>query len=92
MEPPRRGDAADGVYTGVGRPICRADSRGQGLSVIFQETALKGAFVIDLEKMEDGRGFFARTWCADEFAAQGLNSRLVQCSLSFNRTKGTLRG
>ena len=60
--------------------------------MIFRETALKGAFLIDLEKMEDARGFFARTWCAEEFATQGLNSRLVQCSLSFNRTKGTLRG
>lgn len=60
--------------------------------MIFHETALKGAFLIDLEKKEDARGFFARTWCAEEFAAQGLNPRLVQCSLSFNRTKGTLRG
>lgn len=60
--------------------------------MIFQETALKGAFLIDLEIKEDVRGFFARTWCAEEFAAQGLDPRLVQCSLSFNRTKGTLRG
>lgn len=60
--------------------------------MIFIETTLKGAFIIELEKVEDERGFFARTWCQQEFAARGLNPRLVQCSLSFNRKRGTLRG
>lgn len=60
--------------------------------MIFQETSLKGAFLIEPERKEDERGFFARTWCADEFAAHGLNPRLVQCSISFNKNKGTLRG
>jgi len=60
--------------------------------VIFTETTLKGAFLIEPERLEDERGFFARTWCQREFAAQQLNSQLLQCSISFNRRKGTLRG
>jgi dTDP-4-dehydrorhamnose 3,5-epimerase len=58
----------------------------------FVETAIPGAFVVEPERHEDERGSFARTWCAREFAARGLNPRLVQCSASFNRRKGTLRG
>jgi len=60
--------------------------------MIFTELALKGAFVIVPEKLEDERGFFARTWCQQEFALYALNPRLVQCNISFNRRKGTLRG
>jgi dTDP-4-dehydrorhamnose 3,5-epimerase len=60
--------------------------------VIFTETKLQGAFVIEAERFEDERGFFARTWCQREFEAHGLNPRLVQCSISFNKKKGTLRG
>ncbi|MCG2722930.1 MAG: dTDP-4-dehydrorhamnose 3,5-epimerase [Thermodesulfovibrionales bacterium] len=60
--------------------------------MIFQETHLKGAFVIELEKIEDNRGFFARAWCKREFEVHGLNSRLVQCNLSFNKDQGTIRG
>jgi dTDP-4-dehydrorhamnose 3,5-epimerase len=60
--------------------------------VIFTETKLLGAFVIEAERFEDERGFFARTWCQREFKAHGLNPRLVQCSISFNKKKGTLRG
>lgn len=48
--------------------------------------------MIDLERLEDERGFFARTFCIDEFQAHGLNARLMQCSISFNRLRGTLRG
>lgn len=48
--------------------------------------------MIDLERQADDRGFFARTWCRREFEDHGLNSRLVQCSLSFNKRRGTLRG
>lgn len=58
----------------------------------FRETALRGALIIELERKEDHRGFFARTWCAEEFAAHGLNPKLVQCSISYNKKKGTLRG
>jgi dTDP-4-dehydrorhamnose 3,5-epimerase len=60
--------------------------------VIFTETALKGAFLIDPERREDERGFFARTWCQREFASHGLRTQWVQCNISFNRQKGTLRG
>ncbi|MCI0547652.1 MAG: dTDP-4-dehydrorhamnose 3,5-epimerase [Candidatus Rokubacteria bacterium] len=60
--------------------------------MIFTETAIGGAFVIEPERLEDQRGFFARTWCAREFEAHGLEARLVQCSISFNKRKGTLRG
>lgn len=60
--------------------------------MIFKETKLKGAFIIEPERIEDERGFFARTFCRNEFEAHGLNPHLVQCSLSFNKKKGTLRG
>ena len=60
--------------------------------MIFTETALPGAYVIDLEPLADERGFFARIWCAREFAARGLESRLVQSSVSVNTRRGTLRG
>jgi dTDP-4-dehydrorhamnose 3,5-epimerase len=60
--------------------------------VIFKETKLKGAFIIEPERIEDERGFFARTFCRNEFEAHGLNPHLVQCSVSFNKKKGTLRG
>ncbi len=58
----------------------------------FIETDVAGAFVIEAERISDQRGFFARTWCQREFEAHGLNAALVQCSISSNRRKGTLRG
>jgi dTDP-4-dehydrorhamnose 3,5-epimerase len=60
--------------------------------MVFKETRLKGAFIIELEKIEDDRGFFSRAWCQKEFEAKGLNTNIAQCNLSFNTTKGTLRG
>jgi len=60
--------------------------------VKFIRTKLDGAFIIEPERFEDERGFFSRTWCAREFDDHGLNSRLVQCSVSFNYKRGTLRG
>jgi len=60
--------------------------------MIFKETLLKGAFIIELEKLEDDRGFFARSFCKREFEAHGLDSQFVQCNISFNKKKGTLRG
>ncbi len=60
--------------------------------MLFHETKLKGAFVIEPERLEDERGFFARTWCKREFEAHELNPRLVQCNISFNKKRGTLRG
>lgn len=58
----------------------------------FIETKLKGAFFVEIEKLTDERGFFARSWCQKEFEAQGLNSDLVQVNVSYNLKKGTLRG
>jgi dTDP-4-dehydrorhamnose 3,5-epimerase len=60
--------------------------------VIYIETKLKGAFIIEQEKHKDERGFFARTFCQREFEERGLNSRVAQCNVSFNKQKGTLRG
>jgi len=60
--------------------------------MIFQKVQLAGAYVIDLDRIEDDRGFFARAWCQREFEQQGLESRLVQCNLSQNHSAGTLRG
>ncbi len=60
--------------------------------MIFTETTLKGAFLIDLEKLEDSRGFFARTWCQREFETHGIAFRQVQCNVSYNKEKGILRG
>ena len=60
--------------------------------MIFTKTGLEGAYIVDIERREDERGFFARTWCGREFAARGLDIRVAQCSVSFNVKKGTLRG
>ena len=60
--------------------------------MLFSETKLRGAFVIEPERKEDERGYFARTFCEKEFAEHGLQTRFVQCNLSNSRRKGTLRG
>ena len=60
--------------------------------MIFTSTKLQDAYIIEPKKLEDERGFFARTWCEREFRDRGLNPNLVQCNISFNKTKGTLRG
>jgi dTDP-4-dehydrorhamnose 3,5-epimerase len=60
--------------------------------MIFTETAVTGAFVVEPELIHDERGFFARSWDAEEFAKRGLDPGVVQCSVSFNSVRGTLRG
>jgi len=60
--------------------------------MIFRETALEGAYIIEMEAFEDDRGFFARTFCRNEFAERGLNCNVAQCSISYNAVRGTLRG
>jgi dTDP-4-dehydrorhamnose 3,5-epimerase len=60
--------------------------------VLFAETSLPGAFVIDLERREDDRGFFARTFCQNEFAEHGLKPVIAQANVASNRHRGTLRG
>ena len=58
----------------------------------FIETSLKGAYVVEPELITDERGMFARSFCRKEFEMNGLNPQLVQCNISFNKKKGTLRG
>jgi dTDP-4-dehydrorhamnose 3,5-epimerase len=60
--------------------------------VIFTETKLKDAYIIEIEKLEDTRGFFARSWCQKEFDKHGLVSTIVQANISWNKKRGTLRG
>jgi dTDP-4-dehydrorhamnose 3,5-epimerase len=60
--------------------------------VIFTETKLKGAFIIELDRKEDARGFFARAFCQEEFRAHGLKPLIAQANMAYNRTRGTVRG
>lgn len=68
------------------------ESSLEGLVMKFIETFIKNVFVIELEKLEDNRGFFARTWCEKEFKEHGLNPNLSQISIALNKKKGTIRG
>ena len=58
----------------------------------FTETKLKGAYIIEIEKLKDHRGFFARAWCQNEFKDYGLTTRVAQANVSSNKKMGTLRG
>ena len=58
----------------------------------FLPTDVSGIWIVEQERHADERGWFARTWCAEEFQQRGLNPNLSQCSSSFNKRKGTLRG
>lgn len=60
--------------------------------MIINETKLPGVFIIDVQRLEDERGFFGRSFCWHEFAQKGLNPEIAQCNISFNRYAGTLRG
>ncbi len=60
--------------------------------MIFTETKLKGAFILEVKKIEDERGFFGRSWCKKELEDHGLNANVVQANVSYNKVKGTLRG
>jgi len=76
----------------MGGAVRGSHTRTNGDSVKFEATALKGAYIIKPELITDTRGLFARTFCRNEFQKQGLASDLVQCNISFNRKRGTLRG
>jgi len=65
---------------------------GGTVFVIFKETRLPGAFIVELQRLHDERGFFSRSFCRQEFVERGLNPDVAQCSISFNRHAGTLRG
>jgi dTDP-4-dehydrorhamnose 3,5-epimerase len=60
--------------------------------MLFTETKLRGVYFIEIDPVEDERGFFARTFCREEFAEHGLTSNIAQCNLSYNQKRGTLRG
>jgi dTDP-4-dehydrorhamnose 3,5-epimerase len=60
--------------------------------MIFHATSLPDAFIVEPEMVGDARGSFARTWCREAFAERGLNTELAQCSLSYTKGRGTLRG
>lgn len=60
--------------------------------MIFTELALKGVYLIEPERLEDERGFFARTFCVQEFSARGLATSVAQCNVSYNSRRGTVRG
>jgi len=60
--------------------------------MIFNETKLKGAFIIEPKKLKDKRGFFARAWDSEQIKEYGLNPKIIQSNISFNKKKGTLHG
>ena len=60
--------------------------------MIFTETKLPGAYIIDIEPREDERGFFSRVWCVDEFAEHNLSTNMLQCNVAYNHKRGILRG
>lgn len=76
----------------MGRKIRGPDSEAGDHSLIFTPTSIPGAYIVDIEPRRDDRGFFTRSWCVNEFERNGLNARLVQCNISFNQQRGTLRG
>lgn len=75
----------------MGRKICNPNTSGDNI-LIFTETKLKGAYIIKPEKLNDGRGFFARIWDKKEFSKMELETEFVQSSISVNKKKGTIRG
>jgi len=60
--------------------------------VRFVPTKLEGAWIVEPQRQCDDRGFFARSWCQQDFEQHGLNAKLVQCNISYNRYQGTVRG
>ena len=89
-------EKSDSLFLGtpidVSSTEIREKNEAAGEGMIFHETKLKGVFLIDIEKFEDHRGFFARSFCQREFEKQGLVSTMVQANVSYNKKKGTLRG
>lgn len=76
----------------MGWPICNSNSPGSSDVVIFQELRLRSAYLIDIDTVDDSRGFFARTYCSREFQEHRLTTQFPQSSIAFNCNKYTLRG
>lgn len=70
----------------------RGEVTGHRHTMIFTETSLHGAYVIELKRLEDERGFFARAWCSEVLRSRGLDSSAAQLNVGFSRKAGTLRG
>jgi dTDP-4-dehydrorhamnose 3,5-epimerase len=68
------------------------NAKAREAKLIFTETRLRGAFIIDLDRKEDTRGYFARAFCQEEFRAHGLEPVIAQGNIAYNRRKGTIRG
>jgi dTDP-4-dehydrorhamnose 3,5-epimerase len=76
----------------MGRAIRRADSPRGGHPLKFTKTAVEGVCIIELDADQDERGFFARIWDCEQMAENGVDPNIVQCSISYNRDRATLRG
>jgi dTDP-4-dehydrorhamnose 3,5-epimerase len=76
----------------MGRKVCNSYSRGKSDLMKFVKTELEGALIIEIEKINDNRGFFSRSWDTNIFKNEKINDKIVQCNISFNNKKGTLRG
>ena len=92
VEPERRDHGGPRVHRRMGRALRGARPGPAPLDVIIEPTPLAGAWVIEVERREDERGWFARTFDAEEFAARGMEPLVAQCNASFNAAAGTLRG
>jgi dTDP-4-dehydrorhamnose 3,5-epimerase len=88
----RQADDNRVVHLRDGRRWSRPARAGYAVAMLFTQTPVAGAFAVSPERIADERGFFARTWCQREFEDHGLNPALAQCNVSFNPSKGTLRG
>src|SRR5437867_11497496 len=90
---PRSGGLCGSLLRAQARPADRLIPRpSTGGPMIFVETELNGAYIIELERHQDDRGFFARAFCQEEFAAHGLKPIIAQANVASNRRRGTLRG
>lgn len=76
----------------MGRTIRGSHSGSESVLMIFTNTNLEGVWIVDIKRLEDERGFFARTFCQKEFRDHGLNPCVAQCNVSYNKMKGTFRG
>ena len=76
----------------MGRKICNTHTQRRDIELNFRPLALQGSFLIEPERIADERGFFARTYCRQEFAEHDLNPEMLQCSISVNTARHTLRG
>jgi len=92
MEPERRGNFTNEIYSELEGQVCNPNSQCRGNLMIFFRSKIQDVYVIELEPQRDERGFFSITWDRQKFEEKGLNCNLAQCGISFNKKKGTIRG